>query len=51
MQEAKLLMFVKSLVKHLKTNLRWIFDPITGVENLFISGYDNSVTPNLLNTA
>ena len=30
---------------------RAVFDPITGVEKLFISGYANSVTPNLWNTA
>jgi predicted metal-dependent enzyme (double-stranded beta helix superfamily) len=30
---------------------RGVFDPITGVEKRFISGYANSVTPNLWNTA
>lgn len=30
---------------------RAVFDPITGVEKRFISGYANSVTPNLWNTA
>jgi predicted metal-dependent enzyme (double-stranded beta helix superfamily) len=30
---------------------RAVFDPITGVEKRFISGYANSVTPNLCNTA
>ena len=30
---------------------RAVFDPITGVEKQFISGYANSVTPNLWNTA
>ena len=30
---------------------RAVFDPITGTEKLFISGYANSVTPNLWNTA
>ena len=30
---------------------RAVFDPITGAEKLFISGYANSVTPNLWNTA
>ena len=30
---------------------RSVFDPTTGTEKLFISGYANSVTPNLWNTA
>jgi predicted metal-dependent enzyme (double-stranded beta helix superfamily) len=30
---------------------RSVFDPTTGAEKLFISGYANSVTPNLWNTA
>lgn len=30
---------------------RAVFDPITGAEKLFISGYANTVTPNLWNTA
>ncbi|OYY19359.1 MAG: hypothetical protein B7Y05_04840 [Polynucleobacter sp. 24-46-87] len=30
---------------------RAVFDPMTGAEKLFISGYANSVTPNLWNTA
>ena len=30
---------------------RAVFDPITGSEKLFISGYANSVTPNLWNAA
>jgi predicted metal-dependent enzyme (double-stranded beta helix superfamily) len=30
---------------------RAVFDPITGAEKLFISGYANSVTPNLWNAA
>ncbi|QWE21858.1 hypothetical protein FD975_06130 [Polynucleobacter sp. AP-Jannik-300A-C4] len=30
---------------------RAVFDPTTGTEKLFISGYANSVTPNLWNTA
>ena len=51
MQEAKLLTFVKSLATLLETNPRQTFDPITGVEKRFISGYVNSVTPNLWNTA
>jgi predicted metal-dependent enzyme (double-stranded beta helix superfamily) len=29
---------------------RAVFDPMTGAEKLFISGYANSVTPNLWNT-
>jgi predicted metal-dependent enzyme (double-stranded beta helix superfamily) len=29
---------------------RAVFDPVTGVEKLFISGYANTVTPNLWNT-
>ena len=30
---------------------RAVFDPMTGAEKLFISGYSNSVTPNLWNVA
>lgn len=30
---------------------RSVFDPTTGTEKLFISGYANSITPNLWNTA
>ena len=30
---------------------RAVFDPITGIEKLFISGYANTATPNLWNTA
>ncbi|MBU3589927.1 hypothetical protein [Polynucleobacter sp. 80A-SIGWE] len=30
---------------------RAVFDPITGAEKLFVSGYANSVTPNLWNAA
>jgi len=30
---------------------RAVFDPITGAEKIFISGYANTVTPNLWNTA
>lgn len=30
---------------------RAVFDPTTGAEKLFISGYANSITPNLWNTA
>ena len=30
---------------------RAVFDPISGIEKLFISGYANTVTPNLWNTA